>query len=107
MDVPEVIKEPDVDKWELSEEIDEAFFAIPLEYIETDGLVHIWVPNHRRDPPREFHVDPLTDLQVTPLSIIPSEERAWLGHSFKEEIDVLQHYYKQCDIMWGLIVYTL
>ena len=104
--IPYITMDPSVDAWLLADEIDEALSIVPTEYIRLDKFVHIWIPNKARSEPREFYVDPLTDLQVTPLDILPDEERAWLSCTFEQEIDVLRRHYERCDIMWGLIVYA-
>lgn len=105
--IPEAIEEPNVDDWQLIEDIDEALFTIPLEYIELGKPVHIWIPNIHRDAPREFTIDPIRDYQVAHIvADMIYNEIAWLLDSFAKEIAVLQERYKRCSATWGIIVYA-
>ncbi len=95
-----------VDCWTLSEEINEALWILPLEYIELDMPVHVWIPNHRRGEPRKFSINPVTDYRVMPIpQVTLVAEQAWLIEAFHDEIELLREHYKRCDVRWGLIVY--
>ncbi len=103
----EVIEKPNVDSWEVREEIDEVLTPIPLEYIELDSPYHIWIPNVTRDPPRRFYYDPRTDYCVEPLgrANFHLSEVVWLAETFMKEMKILKKHYKECLGQWGLLIY--
>jgi len=104
---PETKYRPNVKPFELVDEIDEALFPVPLEYIELDESVHIWTPNVARDDPREFSINPLTDYQVTLIVDGQKDiEEDWFTSAFSEEIELLERHYEECNVLWGILVYA-
>lgn len=107
VDIPEIVEKPNVDDWQLVEDIDEALFSIPLEYITLDKPAHIWIPNVRRGAPRKFGIDPIRDYQVARIvADMIYNEMTWLLDNFTAEIAILQKHYKRCVATWGIIVYS-
>lgn len=106
--IAKVVEKPNVNCWELAEEIDEVLMPVPLEYIKLDDPFHIWIPNIKRNQPRKFRYNPHCDSCIVSLGDKSHDlaEILWFEKEFMEEIRVLKKHYKECLGQWGLIIYS-
>ena len=71
-----------------------------------DGGVHVFVPDARRDPPREFRIDPRTDVVLIDIADVDVlAETAWLERKFPRELVALREAYgaSNVSVRWGYL----
>ncbi len=105
--ISKTIKKLSVDSWNVEDEIDCALHTVSTECIKLDKPLHFWIPNLHRGAQRKFWVNPISEQLVAEIDHeMVLSEKLWLIDAFRKEIAILQKWYKQCKIKWGLIVYA-
>ena len=93
-------KLPDI----LVDDLKEALATGPNEVSDDSETIDFClIPNHHRNPPREFHIEDHTPYWIDLPDFAPEKEIEWLEKAFKEEIDHLEKAYDKIDFGWGFL----
>ena len=101
-------KEPSVDVWDVSNQVDEAIFFPHSDW--QDDEVHIWLPNSSSpDNMRNFTNEPYDSVDGVVLSdqIDILAEKKWIEDEFRKVLAVLQGIYEEVTIDWGIVKYWM
>lgn len=95
-----------VDWCQVAERLDEALHCVVGGQFAIPSGLHVWLPNKRRDPPRDFEIDPRSQglWLVGDFSDLRHSEMDWLCRAFAAEEGELFRAYSPGTVRtgWGM-----